>query len=218
MVGISTEFIIRLCVAALLGGVLGLEREIHGRPAGFRTHLLVSLGAAAFMLLSPIVAGMGQGVPADPGRIVTGIGFLGAGAIVKEGITVRGLTTAACLWVAAAIGMTTGAGSYTGAVIISLIALFALEVLPVVETLIKKHSYWVLEITTPLEADMSAIVGTVVEQDVVVLRQDMERDYSTGTLKITFLLRLFHDKAAHQIVKAIEDLGVSPRRISWHPR
>ena len=88
----STDLVIRLCLAALLGGILGLERERHGRPAGLRTHLLVSLGASAFMILSPLVASMGQGLPRDPGRIaaqiVSGIGFLGAGAIVKEGVTI----------------------------------------------------------------------------------------------------------------------------------
>ena len=93
---IDVNFIFALCIAAVLGGILGFEREIHGRPAGLRTHLLVSLGSAAFMLLSPYVADMGKGLPTDPGRIaaqiVTGIGFLGAGAIVKEGISVRGLT------------------------------------------------------------------------------------------------------------------------------
>ena len=112
----STEFIIRVCIAALLGAVLGLEREIHGRPAGLRTHFLVSMGAAVFMMLSPYVAKMTPEIIGDPGRIaaqiVSGIGFLGAGAIVKEGVSIRGLTTAASLWVAAAIGMTTGVGSY----------------------------------------------------------------------------------------------------------
>ncbi len=112
----SVDLMIKLAVATLLGGILGLEREIHGRPAGLRTHLLVSLGAAAFMVMSPLVASMSKDFQGDPGRIaaqiVTGIGFLGAGAIVKEGINIRGLTTAACLWVAAAIGMASGAGLY----------------------------------------------------------------------------------------------------------
>jgi putative Mg2+ transporter-C (MgtC) family protein len=116
------NLIVRILVAAALGGILGLERDIHGRGAGLRTHLLVSVGAALFMILSirvatfGVVAGLDFSKVTDPGRIaaqiVTGIGFLGAGVIIREGFSVRGLTTAACLWVAAAIGMASGAGQY----------------------------------------------------------------------------------------------------------
>lgn len=113
-------FVIRILVAGGLGAIIGFERDVHGRAAGLRTHLPVSMGAGLFMVLSEIVSAsraMGDGdVFADPGRIaaqvVTGIGFLGAGAILKDGLTVRGLTTAACLWIVAAIGMASGAGLY----------------------------------------------------------------------------------------------------------
>jgi putative Mg2+ transporter-C (MgtC) family protein len=223
---ISVGFVIRLCAAALLGGILGLEREMHGRPAGLRTHLLVSLGAAAFLMLSPLLASMGQDAVGDPGRIaaqiVSGIGFLGAGAIVKEGISVRGLTTAACLWVAAAIGMTAGAGSYLGAAVITGIALVALVLMPRAETLFRQHSYRVLEVITPLEVDVGAILTTVKEQDARILRCDLDRDYTGDTLKTTLVIRLFHkdvtDKHAHRIIRAIESLDISPKRIIWRPR
>ena len=97
------DLIIRMLLASLLGGLIGLERDLHGRAAGLRTHLLVSLGAAVFTILSELVSrnSAGTGIMTDPGRIaaqiVTGIGFLGAGVIIKEGVNVRGLTTAACL-------------------------------------------------------------------------------------------------------------------------
>ncbi len=225
-INFSSDLIIRLAVATLLGGILGLEREIHGRPAGLRTHLLVSLGAAAFTLMSPMIAGMGQEFAGDPGRIaaqiVTGIGFLGAGAIVKEGVNIRGLTTAACLWVAAAIGMACGAGLFTVASIISVMAIFALVLLPYLEVVFKKHSYRVLEIAFPLEADVSAILDTVKTKNVRVIRCDFDRDYSSGTLKMTMVIRLFHrgvtDKHAHSIIAAIETLNLSPKRITWQPR
>jgi putative Mg2+ transporter-C (MgtC) family protein len=188
--------------------------------------LLVSLGSAAFMLLSPYVADMGKGLQTDPGRIaaqiVTGIGFLGAGAIVKEGVSVRGLTTAACLWVAAAIGMTAGAGRYMGAVLITAIALFALLLLPWFESRFKAHSYRVLEIITPLDVDVNEILNTVKEQDVLILRYDLDHNYVEQTLKITFVIRLYQrddtDDRAHSIVKALESLNLSPQRIVWHPR
>jgi len=222
----STEFIIRICIAALLGGVLGFEREIHGRPAGLRTHFLVSLGAAVFMMLSPYVAKMEPEIIGDPGRIaaqiVSGIGFLGAGAIVKEGVSIRGLTTAASLWVAAAIGMTTGVGSYKGAIAVSGLALIALELLPHIETIFKKQSYWVLEVIIPLEAGVSNILDTVKKQKVRVLQCDQDRDYENDTLKITLLIRIFHrdvtDKHAHGIVEAIEQLDISLKKIVWRSR
>jgi putative Mg2+ transporter-C (MgtC) family protein len=225
-INFSTELIIRLGIATLLGAILGLEREIHGRPAGLRTHLLVSLGAAAFMLMSPIIAGMSRDFAGDPGRIaaqiVTGIGFLGAGAIVKEGISIRGLTTAACLWVAAAIGMACGAGLYSVAFLISIMAIFALVFLPYLEVVFKKHSYRVLEITFPLEADISAIIDTVKSKNVRVIRCDLDRDYGKDTLTMTMVIRLFHrgvtDKQAHSIIASIETLNLSPKRINWQPR
>ncbi len=180
-ISISSDFIVRLTAAALLGGLLGLEREIHGRPAGFRTHLLVSLGAGAFMIMSPLVAGMSQGFPGDPGRIaaqiVSGIGFLGAGAIVKEGVNIRGLTTAACLWVAAAIGMACGAALYAEAILISILAIIALVLLPFAEVIIKTHSYRILEITLPLDVDVGSILDAVKSKNVKVIRCDLNRDY-----------------------------------------
>jgi putative Mg2+ transporter-C (MgtC) family protein len=123
----DTGYAIRLLVAATLGALVGLEREIHEHPAGMRTHLLVSLGSAGFTVLS-IVAFPAPG--ADPARIaaqiVTGVGFLGAGAILKEGATIRGLTTAASLWAVAAVGMAAGAGAWVLAVTLTAIAIISL--------------------------------------------------------------------------------------------
>lgn len=222
----SLDMIIALTAAAVLGGLLGLEREIHGRPAGLRTHLLVSLGAAAFMLMSPLVASMSQIMPGDPGRIaaqiVTGIGFLGAGAIVNEGVNIRGLTTAACLWVAAGIGMASGAGLFAEALLIFALAMFALVVLPHVEIKLKKHSYRVLEITLPINTDVSSILEIVQSKDVLVIRSDLERDYIKGILTATLIIRLYHrgvtDKHVYSIIKAIESLDLEPKEITWRPR
>jgi putative Mg2+ transporter-C (MgtC) family protein len=123
----------RLGLAALLGGAIGVERELRDREAGIRTHLLVSLGSALFTIISAYgfheFFASGASV-ADPTRIaaqiVTGIGFLGAGAIIREGVSVRGLTTAATLWVTAAIGMACGAGWYGPALITTLFTILAL--------------------------------------------------------------------------------------------
>ena len=130
-----SEELWRVVVAAGLGGAIGLERELREREAGFSTHLLVSVGSALFTLVSAygfhefLVHG-GSVVRADPTRIaaqiVTGIGFLGAGAIIRQGFSVRGLTTAATLWVVAAIGMASGAGYFSAAVITTALVLFSL--------------------------------------------------------------------------------------------
>jgi putative Mg2+ transporter-C (MgtC) family protein len=127
--------LLRLAVAAGLGGAIGFERELRERQAGLRTHLVVSVGAALFTLVSAY-AFAGFGPKVDPTRIaaqiVSGIGFLGAGAIIRQGFSVRGLTTAATLWLVAAIGMASGAGYYNGAVIATLGALFTLGPLRIV--------------------------------------------------------------------------------------
>jgi putative Mg2+ transporter-C (MgtC) family protein len=129
------QVVLRLFVAALLGGAIGVERELRDREAGIRTHLLVSLGSALFTIISAygfhaFLESGANVVRADPTRIaaqiVTGIGFLGAGAIIREGLSVRGLTTAATLWVVAAIGMACGAGWYWAALVTTLLTILAL--------------------------------------------------------------------------------------------
>lgn len=109
----------RLALAALLGGMIGLEREMHIQAAGLRTHMVVAIGSALIMLISIDIATLSPGVT-DPSRIaaqvVSGIGFLGAGAILRFGMSVKGLTTAACLWAAAGIGLAVGMGYYWGAI------------------------------------------------------------------------------------------------------
>jgi putative Mg2+ transporter-C (MgtC) family protein len=136
----TTEALLRLLAAAVLGGAIGFERELRDQEAGFRTHLIVSLGACVFTLVSAYAwtdwtFSTERGVVFDPTRIaaqiVTGIGFLGAGAIIVRGINVRGLTTAATLWVCAAIGMAAGTGYYVvgfGATVLVLISLGPLRI------------------------------------------------------------------------------------------
>jgi len=125
------EVVFKLALSAILGGLIGLERESLNRPAGLRTYTLVCIGSTLAMIVSiDIYLQFYQTVNADPGRIaaqvVSGIGFLGAGTIMKEGATVRGLTTAAGLWVAACIGLAVGAGLYVPAIATTAIVLFVL--------------------------------------------------------------------------------------------
>lgn len=136
------EMIIRIALGAALGATIGLERDLHGRQAGLRTHLIVALASSTFMVVSAHFyffqkyAGV-QGVTVDPSRIaasvVTGIGFLAGGAILKSGLSVQGLTTAAGLWLVAAIGLCAGAGMYPEAVAATCLGLLALTLLRIVE-------------------------------------------------------------------------------------
>ncbi len=128
----------QLVLATVLGALVGLEREIHGRPAGLRTHILVCLGAALIIvafeqLQTALVDTGGEILRLDPARVaagvITGIGFLGAGTILKGKDHVTGLTTAASIWVVAAIGVTTGMGQYFLALVTTFLVLFALFVL-----------------------------------------------------------------------------------------
>lgn len=144
-------------VATLLGAVIGLEREQHGRPAGLRTHILVALGSCLIMLVS--IYGFPSGTGSDPARlaaqVVSGIGFLGAGTILRDGTSIRGLTTAASLWVVAGIGLAVGTGFYWAAAITTLFAVLVLMFLDDIERKFISTS------TGYLEAEVSDQPGTL---------------------------------------------------------
>ena len=129
----------RLALAAILGGAIGLEREYRHKPAGLRTNMLIALGSALFSILS-VELGAGAGSPDRiAAQVVTGIGFLGAGAILRSGENVHGLTTAATIWVNAAIGMAAGLGSYMVAAVAAAITLVVLALLPWMEEIVDKR-------------------------------------------------------------------------------
>jgi putative Mg2+ transporter-C (MgtC) family protein len=138
------QIALRLLLAVVLGGLIGLERQLHKRNAGLRTHILVCLGSCLIMLTSIYVFDIYRGVAeVDPTRIaagvITGIGFLGAGTIIREQEGVRGLTTAASLWVVAGIGLAIGCGFQKAALYASLLALIALFALRYLEALIERE-------------------------------------------------------------------------------
>ena len=162
----SYELVIflKIMLAALAGAAIGFEREKHGRPAGLRTHLLVSAGSCLMMILSEAfylkygdLSATGV-VRLDPSRaaaqIITGIGFLGAGVIIKEGFNVRGLTTAACLWMVSGIGMAFGMGMVSAGTIATVVALFSLLILKKLEPKFQKDRYLHLNITVTAEPDI----------------------------------------------------------------
>jgi len=147
----------RLVLAVLLGGVIGMEREMHGRPAGFRTHIVVCLGATMMIVASEYYQAYGDpGTVFDPNRmaagIITGIGFLGAGAIMREENMVRGLTTAGCIWFVAGLGIVIGKGLFPLALWGTLLVFVMLVFFRYVESWMSVESYGELSIRMGLES------------------------------------------------------------------
>ncbi len=163
---IAAQTVLKLCVSAALGGVVGLEREIKQKPAGLRTNMLICLGSTIFTMLSQEVA---RSFHSDPERIaaqiIPGIGFIGAGAILREGMSVTGLTTAASIFVVAAIGMGIGYGYYASSVISSGLIVGALLFLGFAEGKLKtKYQQYEYAITTHAMAEASERVVTLLDE------------------------------------------------------
>jgi len=174
------EFVLRLVAACVLGGAVGYQREVHGRPAGLRTHILVCVGATLFTITSMM---FGHG--SDPSRIaaniVAGIGFLGAGTIIHQGSTVRGLTTAASLWTVAAIGMAVGAGGYLLYVLATVAAVLVLAVLSwmdiLEDRLVHAEKYRDLAIILKSDTgDLEPVINALAEVGIIVLGVRKEKN------------------------------------------
>ncbi len=181
----TTTIILRLSLSFVIGVLVGIERETRRQPAGLRTHILIAIGSTILMMLSIFVP---QTFPnfqnGDPSRIaaqvVSGIGFLGAGAIIKYGTNIRGLTTAASIWVIAALGLTVGAGMYLGAIIGTAILLTALVLLNHTEKRhFTKHFYKILDVYT-LDNNVSIqdLLPILQAHNVKVHNTDIEHFYT----------------------------------------
>lgn len=194
----NVEIAYRVAIAVVLGGAVGIEREISGQPAGFRTHVALALGAALFGLISvhafePFAVPLEESnVNVDVSRVAsqvaTGVGFIGAGAILKHGASIRGLTTAASLWTTAAIGLAVGLGFHGAAVAVAVALLVALVGLRSVRRLIRRRlarddgeaTFRLVEEANPggLVRDLHALAGVTI-RDVSV-----SRDPDAGTLLV----------------------------------
>jgi len=172
------EIALRLLLAVFLGGLIGFERESQNRPAGFRTHILVCTGSALIMMVSAygFTGQIGQGFEADPGRIaagvVTGIGFLGAGTIMQQRGGVRGLTTAATIWVVSGVGLACGIGFYLGAVLTSIFILISLMLLRRFEkTYFLKRRLKKLQVTAVDQPGLLGKIGAILGDMMVNIRK-----------------------------------------------
>lgn len=214
----------RLLLASLLGALIGLEREIHGRTAGFRTHLLVSLGSALFVVVSINfyrVFGNFSGLVAvgvDPGRIaaqvVVGIGFLGAGAIIREKASVRGLTTAACLWIAASIGVACGAGLFVLSLLVTSIALISLIALKRIEGMLDRDSYAMLTVDSDdAEGQLERIALAIAACGLQMSPSGMERQ-SDGSMVFELQVKMHGRHISYEAIDRISSIdGI--RRVSF---
>jgi putative Mg2+ transporter-C (MgtC) family protein len=221
------DLALRLLLAAALGGLLGAERELTEQPAGMRTHMLVAVGAALFAIVSGYgfesitssAHAPGDVVHVDVSRvaagIVSGIGFLGAGAILKYGASIRGLTTAASLWITAAIGTAVGVGMRVEAVVAVGIVLFALVGLRPLRRVLRRHTLarHELIVETEPQADLPAILAHIEEQAGAAVSEI--RTGHRGS-KTTYLLvaHLPRRAAMSSIAARVAD-GAGIREVDW---
>jgi putative Mg2+ transporter-C (MgtC) family protein len=189
---------IRLLGAGILGGLIGWEREISNHPAGFRTHILVCMGSTLIMLLS--IYGFSdwmehENVRADPARlaaqVISGIGFLGAGTILRHGFNVTGLTTAASLWVVAGIGLAVGAGFYYAAIFTTFLVLVSLVFLNRMERFLIKHRRLrILKVKVTDEPGKLGLLATFLgEKKLNIQKVSIENEEGANEIEITFTLK-----------------------------
>lgn len=210
---LDLQLILRIVVGTILGAVIGYERDIHGRPAGLRTHALVALASATFMVVSSHMADFQNytehGVTEIDGSriaasVVSGIGFLAGGAILRTGLSVQGLTTAAGLWLVAAIGLCAGAGMYAEAVAVTLLGIGALTTLRRFEDKddqsIKRHLAVTLSSDAPTNHEIMETLGQIC----TLTLEGWERDATASTRHLRLAVRLPREGGEARLVAALE--------------
>lgn len=208
---------VRLLLAALAGGLIGLERSHHGRPAGFRTHTLVCLSAALLMVLGVfqwdlVLHAPIETIRVDPTRmaqgIMTGIGFLGAGVIFKERLSVRGLTTAASIWITASIGVVIGMGLYYAAFLATFITLGVLSIFRWVEKVIPSVHYGQLIVRFPrneimTEDELHALIRT---HNINITRPSYQLDHEGKVFQYQMTIDAIHTDNFSKLTVTLTDM------------
>ncbi len=217
MFELQGELLLRILLGTVLGGVIGFERDLHGRPAGLRTHTIVALASATFMVVSTRFMywqhyKAGDLVEVDASRIaasvVSGIGFLGAGAILRTGITIRGLTTAAGLWLVAAIGMAAGGGMYVVAAFATLVGLVALTLLRRLEDRGEPIARQRISVLLDEKSSPIATITEALGRKGAVLSQEVyEGPLEDGNVRITFEVRSPGPVHSYDLARALDGLG-----------
>jgi putative Mg2+ transporter-C (MgtC) family protein len=204
----------KVLLGTLLGGVIGFERDLRGRAAGLRTHAIVAMASATFMVVSTRFIffqhyDKADLISFDPSRIastvVSGIGFLGAGAILRTGLSIRGLTTAAGLWLVAAIGMATGGGMYVIAVFVTALGLLTLSLLRKLEDQRDPIARQRVTITaTAGPTAVTAVAEALTRSGAVVSQEQYERLIAEGEVRVAFELRTTKPLPGHELAQAVE--------------
>ena len=224
------EMVVRIAAGAALGGVIGYERDVHGRPVGLRTHLIVAMAAATFMVISSQFVyfqhyGHDDLVAVDSSRIaasvVSGIGFLAGGAILRTGVTVQGLTTAAALWLVTAIGMCSGAGMFLVACFVTAMGVFALTVLRRFEdkkdNIVRRRvSIVIADETLTFPAIVAALAELGAEVSHIVYERRFEEEKKRTT--VTFDVQVIADhrsRGDHRETRTDAQNPSRSRRASW---
>ena len=209
--------ILRLLIAAVLGALIGMEREYRGRDAGLRTHLLVALGSALVMIVSLHFAEVygnsdNPAIRIDPARVaygvMTGVGFLGAGAMIRYGINVRGMTTAACLWCTAAVGLAVGFGMFPAAICTTVIVLFALFALSSWEKNFPSRQYKSLKIVAARDAGLTIdrLSQLLTARRVKIIDVDYRCDFVADRETFTLHVALLPRTEADDVLALVTDL------------
>ena len=219
---VHSDLLVRIVFGTGLGAIIGLERDLHGRPAGLRTHSIVALASATFMVVSTRFVffqhyRQGDLVEVDASRIaasvVSGIGFLGAGAILRTGLTVRGLTTAATLWLVAAIGMAAGGGMFSVAVFVTIVGLFTLTLLRRFED--RGEPIPRQRVTISLDESRATVADTIAALEssgAKVLQQEYERDERQTRVSLEIRTPTLVDN--HQLARSIDRIvGITHLKI-----
>jgi len=220
------EVVLRIVLAAALGGAIGLERELREREAGLRTHLLVSVGAALFTMVSASAwtdwrFSNEEGLVFDPTRIaaqvVTGIGFLGAGAIIRQGLSVKGLTTAATLWVVAAIGMAAGVGYYWAALVTTALVLLSLWPLRILAFRLSARTRTEEgRLAVELPAGTSAVSVLEAVENAGADVSSLEFEEEGDSRRVDLRVRLGSGRTAAQLIDALTQ-AEAVRGARWNP-
>lgn len=204
------EVILKLLLGTILGGIIGFERQTHGRAAGFRTQLLVCVSCVLLMIISESYYLQGSMNPGyariDPTRIaagaMTGIGFLGAGVILKTGLSVQGLTTAACIWIVSAIGLAIGAGQYVASIAGFVIAVLSLWVLRNLEAKMPRLVYKYITLVTDEAGEETSITSFFKNRGFEIIKMDYDIEFPRKEKTFIFTI-------------AAED-GISMRDVADH--
>ena len=208
------EIIFKLLLGALLGGVIGFERQTHGRPAGFRTQLLVCVACVLIMIISESYyiqsSVRPEFVRIDPTRVaagaMTGVGFLGAGVILKTGVSIQGLTTAACIWIVSAIGLAIGAGQYVAGITGFVITFFSLWFLRLMEIKIPTMAYKYVTVVTDNSGDEKAITSIFEDSGFKINKMDYDVGITNNEKKYIFTVSSKDGISMKEVIDAVTNL------------